>query len=97
MHLIRPGFAFIVALLAGCASVSTSELVSVSRDPGMQDASFSTFYVMALDADADRRRIVEQAVASQLRDAGVRWCRLTRCRCSTSITRRPCGRLQPRR
>ena len=71
MSVLRISFVLVLSMLAACASVSTSELVSVSRDPGMQDVSYGHFYVMALAADPARRRMVEDAVVARLRDAGV--------------------------
>lgn len=57
--------------LAGCATSSTSELVSVSRDPAMSDASYDHYYVLALASNSERRRAVEDALVSRLRDSGV--------------------------
>ena len=71
MSLLRVALITLLTLLAACASVSTSELVSVSRDPDMQDARYGHYFVMALAVDPERRRLVEDAVAERLRDAGV--------------------------
>ena len=71
MSLLRISLVLVLSVLAACATVSTSELVSVSRDPGMKDVSYSHFYVMALAADPARRRMIEDTVAARLRDTGV--------------------------
>ena len=71
MRFSRLLIAPVMALLAACATTSTSELVSVSRDPDMAGKSYAKVFVMALAKTEDRRRIVEDAVVARLQDKGV--------------------------
>lgn len=71
MRFSRLLLAPLMALLAACATTSTSELVSVSRDPDMAGKSYGKVFVMALAKTEDRRRVVEDAVVARLQDKGV--------------------------
>ena len=61
----------VLALLAACATQSTSQLTSVSRDPDMADRSYNKVFVMALASTEARRRMVEDAVVAKLKGEGV--------------------------
>lgn len=71
MRFSRLVFAALLALMAGCATTTTSELVSVSRDPDMAGKSYGKVFVMALAKIEERRRLVEDAVVARLQDKGV--------------------------
>lgn len=71
MTLFRVILVSLLALMTACATQSTSQLTSVSRDPDMAGKSYSKVFVMALAKDESRRRLVEDAVVSELKEQGV--------------------------